>query len=117
MLMKYSASSEKSMLDRYKVKLTPVAVDDLDSIFNYIFNELHATTAAHHIINNIETEIFHLAKFPYFCEAVRDEVLNRKGYRKLLIDNYIVFYIVNEELKIVQVMRIIFGKRDYCKLL
>jgi len=102
---------------KYKLKFTPIAYEDLDQIFDYIASELKADNAAHHLMNDIEEKITRLKTFPYSCELVKDEALKEKGYRKLIIDNYIAFYIVNEKEKLVIIMRIIYGARQYEKIL
>jgi toxin ParE1/3/4 len=43
--------------------------------------------------------------------------LKAKGYRKLFIHEYIALYTVDEQKKKVLIIRIIYGKRDYLKLL
>jgi len=48
------------------------------------------------------------------CEDVR---LHEKGYRKVVIKNYLVFYRFDEAVKTVYVIRVVFGARDYEKLL
>lgn len=35
-----------------------------------------------------------LKEFPFSCNYVADEYLRNKGYRKLIVDNYIVFYLI-----------------------
>lgn len=54
-----------------------------------------------------------LRYFPYSCSFVLDEPLKNKGYRKLIVDNYIAFYLVNETEKQVVVMRILYGAQNY----
>lgn len=46
-----------------------------------------------------------------------DEYLRNKGYRKLIVDNYIVFYLIWEEKKQVIIMRVLYGKQKYENLL
>ena len=58
-----------------------------------------------------------LKEFPFSCNYVADEYLKSKGYRKLIIDNYIVFYLVEEENKQVIIMRVLYGKQKYENLL
>ena len=58
-----------------------------------------------------------LKDFPYSCSFVLDEPLKNRGYRKLIVDNYIVFYLVNEMEKQVVVMRILYGAQNYQNLL
>ena len=58
-----------------------------------------------------------LKEFPFSCSYVADEFLRNKGYRKLIIDNYIVFYLIDEENKQVIIMRVLYGKQKYEDLL
>jgi len=45
------------------------------------------------------------------CPLLKDTQLRLKGYRGLVVDNYIVFYVVKNN--IVQIRRIIYRKRYY----
>ena len=54
-----------------------------------------------------------LKDFPYSCSFVLDEPLKSRGYRRLIVDNYIVFYLVNEMEKQVVVMRILYGAQNF----
>lgn len=40
-----------------------------------------------------------------------------KGYRKVTVKNYMIFYMVNENDKTVTVMRVIYGRRDHKNLI
>lgn len=46
-----------------------------------------------------------------------DEPLKARGYRKLIIDNYLVFYLVNENEGQVVIMRILYGASKYQNIL
>jgi plasmid stabilization system protein ParE len=48
---------------------------------------------------------------------VADEFLREKGYRKLIVDSYVVFYVVNESEKLAVIMRILYGRQKYQDLL
>ncbi len=101
----------------YNVKFTRKAVDDLDEIYRYISSELFAKNSANDLLERIETSIMRLKDFPFLCNFVADEFLKKKGYRKLIIDNYIAFYLVDELNKRVVIMRILYGRRKYQDLL
>jgi toxin ParE1/3/4 len=101
----------------YSVKFTPKAMNDLDEIYRYISDELFAEDAANNLLERIETSILGLKDFPFSCNFVADEFLKKKGYRKLIIDNYIAFYLVDELNKRVVIMRILYGRRKYQDLL
>jgi len=101
----------------YSIKITPKASDDLDKIYSYITSDLYAESAAIDLLERIETKIMRLKDFPFSCSYVTDEFLKSKGYRKLIIDSYIAFYIVNEEEQQVVIMRVLYGRQKYHSLL
>jgi plasmid stabilization system protein ParE len=94
-----------------------MAEEDLDGIFNYIANTLEAPVAANRLMAKIEKSIRGLTDAPRISPKCRDEALNKKGYRKLIADNYIAFYVVDDEEKAIIVMRVIYGRRNYTALL
>ncbi|MCC9293478.1 type II toxin-antitoxin system RelE/ParE family toxin [Clostridium sp. WLY-B-L2] len=48
---------------------------------------------------------------------VIDETLKQRGYRKLIIDNYIAFYLVDDNKQQVIIMRILYGARNHKDIL
>ena len=105
------------MPDNYALKFTPIANDDVDQIYQYIVERLYAPKAAHDLMEDIENSILRLKDFPYSGSPVADDILRGRGYRKLLIKNYIVFYLIDEAEKQVVIMRVFYGARQYDKLL
>lgn len=97
----------------YSLKFTPKASEDLEQIYNYISEKLFVATAANNLLEKIEDNIMGLKNYPYSCSLLSDEPLKNKGYRKLIIENYIAFYLVNESKKQVIIMRIIYGTQNY----
>ncbi|WP_068965176.1 type II toxin-antitoxin system mRNA interferase toxin, RelE/StbE family [Desulfosporosinus sp. BG] len=101
----------------YSLKFTPKASEDLEQIYSYISEDLFADAAAHNLLEKIERNIMKLRYFPYSGSFVLDELLRNKGYRKLVVDNYIVFYLVNELERQVVIMRILYGAVNYQNML
>lgn len=101
----------------YSLKFTPKASGDLEQIYSYISHKLFAEIAANNLLEKIESSIIRLKSFPYSCSFVSDDALKSKGYRKLIVDNYIAFYLVNEMEKQVVIMRILYGAQTYQDLL
>ena len=50
-------------------------------------------------------------------EQCRDPQLRALGYRKAIIKNYVMIYRVDEDKKIVYILRFFYGRRDYEKLI
>lgn len=103
--------------NRYTFKFTKKASLDYEGIYKYISQELYAIAAADNLINKMETGIRQLCVMPFIGSCIQDVSLKQKGYRKLLIDNYIIFYIVDETKRIVYIMRILYGAMDYMRYL
>jgi addiction module RelE/StbE family toxin len=103
--------------NNFNLKFSIKASDDLEQIYIYISEKLFADVAADKLLNKIESSIMRLKNFPYSCSFVLDDLLKSKGYRKLIVDNYIVFYLVNEIEKEVVIMRILFGAQNYQDML
>lgn len=104
-------------MSRYRVEITEPAENDLSEIGWYITKELLEPSIAEKTVNKIGEAIFSLEEFPFRNALVADERLAKQGIRKIIIDNYIAFYIVEEEFKIVTILRILYGKRDWINLL
>ena len=102
---------------KYKIKITPKASNDLNEIYDYITNILFNVKAAGKLMDDIEFKIMRLGDFPLSCSLVNDEILKRKGYRKLIVENYIVFYLVDDIGKQIVIMRVLFGRQHYEELI
>lgn len=105
------------MENNYQLRFTQIANDDLDEIYLYISEHLFAPKAANDLMDDIETLIMRLRDFPCSGSLVADDILNRRGYRKLIVKNYIVFYLINEAEKQAVIMRVLYGAQQYENLL
>ncbi len=101
----------------YQIRYTPLAYEDLDSIDSYIAKTLANPSAADRLMEKMERSINQLKDLPYIGSEVADAYLAAKGYRKLVVDNYIVFHLVSEKERTVIVMRVLHGAREYQNLL
>ena len=101
----------------YKIYITKDAHQDLSDITSYIKDKLYNPKAASDFLCEVEKYCESLKSNPLTFEACRDARLNTMGYRKVPIKNYICFYKIEEKEKSVYIMRIIYGRRDYCKLI
>lgn len=96
-------------MDVYKVKIYPAAKQDLREIIDYL-NTLSQQAALRYYDFLIE-EIESLSQMPFRCPKPRDIALAAKGYQYLIVENYLVFYVVVGDT--VQIRRILYAKRNY----
>lgn len=104
-------------MSRYNIDITEPAEYDLSQIGKYISEELLEPQLASKVIDKIASTIFSLEEMPSRHALVRDERLAQQGIRKIMMDNYIVFYIISEEIKTVTIIRILYSRRDWINLL
>lgn len=98
---------------KYKVEYLPIAVKDLTEIIEYI--QLDSPQNALSFLDRIDSTIIKLEDFPSLGPAPKDIRLQRLGYRMLIIDNYLVFYVIKDE--VIEIRRIVYGGRKYNFLL
>jgi toxin ParE1/3/4 len=97
----------------YTVRLLSLAEADLAAIVTYIAAD--NPSAAEKFADAVEARLQPLEKHPRIGKLPADPELAQLGYRYLIVENYLVFYVV--EGKTVMVHRIIHGARDYKELL
>ena len=98
---------------QYSVEFTPIAMSDLEEIYIYIATQLYNERSASGIIDKIKDRIKQLETFPLSGAMVQDNVWPCKGYRMLVIEKYLVFYKVDEDEKLVIIVRVLCGLRNY----
>lgn len=101
----------------YNIQITEPAEKDLYEIGVYISKELLEPEVAKKVVLRIAKGISTLEEMPLRNALVADERLAYKGIRKIIVDNYIVFYIITEEDKTVTIIRILYSRRDWLNLL
>ncbi len=65
----------------------------------------------------MEVEIRNLDDMPLRHSIERDEQLKLRNLRKLIVDNYLVFYMVNEKTETVFIIRVLYARRDWMNLI
>ena len=101
----------------YELDFLPVAKQDINEIILYISDTLGAPQAALDLLDALESSILHLKKFPYMCRIYNIGMPLDFEYRALPVKNYLVFHVVLEDKKMVEIYRVIYAKRDMTKIL
>lgn len=101
----------------YKLVFLPIARQDMIDIARYISHSLCNPIAAEKLAVELVEAPDGIPSFPYANSAYIPIRPLKHEYRKLIIHNYIMFYWVDEEEKVVTVARVIYARRDYEKLL
>lgn len=103
------------MKSKYNLLIYPLAKKDMESIFQYIGDELCNPAAALRLIRSFEKAFEHICLFPESCPYVQNENVRDRTLRKLVVKKYIVFYRVRNQQ--IQIIRVLYGMRNYEELL
>lgn len=88
-------------MDKYTVKLYPRAYRDIDEIYEYISNEKLSPENARGQTNRIWDAIMDLSVMPAAHQERLEGRYEGKGYRQVLIDNYLAIFRIDEDNKVV----------------
>ena len=101
----------------YKLIITEKAEHDLDGILTYILQELCNETAAAALLEAIEKSYGMLEIHPHMYPMCRQLLLNTRGYRKLIVNGYILIMRIDEEMRTVYIERVFSRLEDYAEKL
>ena len=99
-------------MDKYKVKINPRAIRELDHIYECIANEKLAPENAKEQVDRIKKAILGLETFLQSHQERNEGRYAAKGYHQLLIDNYIAIFRIDEPNKTVYVVTIQYQGRN-----
>jgi plasmid stabilization system protein ParE len=100
----------------YDFVLTETAETDIDAAFKYISEILGNPDAASDLADDLEEQIDRICKRPLTGKLVENDYLRRSDVRRFLVDNYIAYYIIDEDNEIIVILRFVYGGRDQDKI-
>ena len=85
------------MMEKWTVEITQTALDDMEGIYDYIADVLLAAENAMGQYNRIADAILTLESNPERCPVFEVEPERSWRMRRMVIDNYLVCYIVDPD--------------------
>ena len=98
-------------MQKFNVIMATSARNDLYDIANYLCR--FSPAIAENYYRLILQKTNSLETFPTACPLVRNEGLRKKGYRWINARNYMIYFIVHEEINLVVIERILHSRRAY----
>lgn len=105
------------MANKFSLYIYPQAAEDMDSIFDYIADELKNPDAALKQIDDFEKLFDTVCSAPLSCPLINNEFVKDPTLRKLIVNNYIAFYRPDAERERIEVVRVLYGMMDFKNLL
>ena len=104
-------------MGEYRINISDSAKQDIQETAAYIRHDLQEPAIAEKTTEAILDAIFTLEDMPARIGLVKDERLAKKQVRGLRVKNYTAFFRINENLKTVEIIRVIYSRRDWAAIL
>ena len=101
----------------YSIHITSTAERDMINASNHIEFVLKNPKAADDLLDEAERKISSLADFPQKFKLVDDPVLASWGVRFVVINGYLAFYVIAENVQKVIIVRFLFQKSNWTTIL
>ena len=102
-------------MKKYNIEYSKEAKEDLIGIKQYIKYNLQEPETANKLISKIRKSIKTLKENPEIYTIIDDDIIRKLEIRKLIVDNYIVFYRIKNDT--IEIVRIMYGRRNWINLL
>lgn len=96
----------------YRVRISEQADADLRGIYEYIAFNLRSAQNAARQLKRLEKAIYELDTMPNRYPAYKKGKWEERALRCMPVDNYLVYYIPDEEEQTVEILRILYGRMD-----
>lgn len=97
-------------MKEYRIKITRRALADMNMIYDYIAKSLQAPDTAARQYDRIADGIMSLSIFPERCKLFDSQPEHDMGLHQLLVDNYSVIYMVEDDTVIA--LRVLYSASD-----
>jgi mRNA-degrading endonuclease RelE of RelBE toxin-antitoxin system len=101
----------------FNLSFSQIIDGDIDSSYNYIKDNLEAPMAAENLMEELYKKLNDVKENPYSRPLVHDELLASLGIRSIKVKNYLLFYSVEEENHIINVITFMYNKRDWANII
>jgi toxin ParE1/3/4 len=101
----------------YTLLFPKIIHDDVDSCYNYIKEKLEAPKAAEDMIRELIKKMNYIKATPFTRPLVQDNYLASLEIRSIKIKQYVLYYQIDKEKKIINAIRFLYKRRDWIKIL
>ncbi|MDF2821898.1 MAG: plasmid stabilization protein [Clostridiales bacterium] len=105
----------------YALRYLPIFEKDLAETVDYISYKLKNPIAANNFINDVEQSIMDRLKCPESFETYPSIKYRKYPYYRIYVKNFVIYYVViddeSDDIKIMEIRRLLYNKRDRSKLI
>jgi addiction module RelE/StbE family toxin len=101
----------------YKLTFAISALDELESAIFYISNELQSPIAVENLFDELRKKFDIICTMPYSSPLIQDDYSSKKEFRAISVKNYLLFYKIHEDKKLIEIIRFLHGSSDWKEIL
>jgi plasmid stabilization system protein ParE len=101
----------------YALIFSKIINDDVYQSYTYIKETLEASKAAEDLIEELIDKLNYIKETPFRRPLVQDKYLASLEIRAIKVKNYVLYYNVEENKKIINIIRFMYNKRDWVNVL
>ncbi len=105
-------ASKPNTISKYRLLLTETAETDLDEILSYISLKLCNPLAATTFFAHLQDKFTEVCLYPYSSPEIQNEFLNGASIRRKVVDAYLFYYVVQDTVKTVTILRVVYGPQN-----
>ena len=98
-------------------RFTPESRDDFNGILHYVSRVLCNPDAAKLFYDSLYEKVMLLCKIPGMGHKVTSDYLKQGNVKWIMVQNYILYYFVDETNKAVVILRIVHSRQDQRRII
>ena len=104
-------------MEQYVIRVTAQARQHLRLIRYYIAIDLRQPEIAKKLLELLQKEISTLSYMPYRVKLIEEMPWRDMGFRKIPVKNYYIYFWVNDDTREVNIIAVIYVRRDQARQL
>ena len=97
----------------YEIEFTEDCREEIREIYQYISENLVAQVAAKNLMKKMKDAVMNLKENPEKYMRIERKDKNKRDFRRLIVNNYVILYTIDEDRKTVYISHMYYGKRNY----
>lgn len=97
----------------YEIEFTEDCRDEIEEIYEYISENLDAKIAAKNLMKKMRDTVMNLKENPEIYMKIERKDRKKRDFRRLVVNNYVILYTIDEAKKTVYISHMYYGKRNY----
>ena len=101
----------------YKIEFLPIAKEDINNIIYYTSYNLKNVAASRKLRDLFISSLDYIIAFPYGNSVYKNKRILKCEYRSYRVKNFLMFYTINEDKKLITIVRVLYHKMDISNIL